>query len=994
MSKLSYRKSLLGSVVGCCSLCLASGALAQDTSSAATPSAPTQGAPQLPGQGVAPPGSGKASAAASNAAAAPAGKIEDIIVTARQRPEAQVSVPISMQVFSAAKIQAAGIFDLNTLQYQAGFTFQQAASTAGGGREFPALIFRGLQSTYGGGQDNSGSLFVDGVYISAGQASIDTIDVARVEVLKGPQNVYFGKNTFGGAINFITANPSQVYQGEVDASGSARGSYNINATGEGPIIPDILTGRITVLDYEKAAQYQSYDGGALGEERTLGATGTLYATPADGLWLRFRGHYQQDNDSAADVGFLPGTIYGSDCNGGSGTDASGNPVPIHLASPYFCGNIPSLGQTGNSVLQQNTLIPAGFQNALNSNIFAGNTHDPILPKVPSLDHSGLRRDLEQFSGQMGYELPYGLDFAANVGYNGSQSMDIWDLDRTPNEAFLNAQPVVSHDLTADARISTDQSKRIRGLIGVSFYHSAYEELQDDYNFYGFDKNTSPFGPFGLFGGATVQDANYVNETDLTTAVYASVDVDIFKWLTATAEARYQDDTIRDHALSGDSYQKTFYNALPRFILKYHPDPDWDIYASYSEGIQPPQLQTSYINADAAARAYLDKVVPGASEYTLLPSLKSYEIGAKQVLLDGRLGYGIALYEEKWNNQQTDAAVFNPVGCGQTTGTPGCPLPTSGSFLYLSNDADIKGVEFNAAAQITSHLSADVEFDYKDAKWVNFYNSTLSTFTGGVSHFNNNTLSRVPDWQGVFSTSYHDNLTEDWKWYARVQVTFQGSMYESDVNIGKTDPWARVNASLGVTRGPLSIELYGINIFNDKNWDWASRVPILNTNSALETNYGQYMGVLVQAPDVPDVGLKLRYKFGVPPASMPPAAPPAEASAPPVPPAAVKTFLVFFDWDRSDLTERARQIVATAATTSQSVQTTRINVNGYTDLSGTVAYNQKLSIQRAKSVEAELVRDGVASNEISIHGYGESSPLVQTAPGVREPQNRRVEIILD
>ena len=230
-------------------------------------------------------------------------------MTARRRPEAQVNVPISMQVLSAAKIQAAGIFDLNTLQYQAGFTFQQAASTAAGGREFPALIFRGLQSTYGGGQDNSGSLFVDGIYISAGQASIDTIDVSRVEVLKGPQNVYFGKNTFGGAVNFITSNPTDYYSGEIDASGTVRGSYNINATAEGPLIPNILTGRVTVLDYEKAAQYQSNDSGALGEERTLGVTGTLYATPIDGLWMRFRGHYQQDNDSAADLGFLPGTIY-------------------------------------------------------------------------------------------------------------------------------------------------------------------------------------------------------------------------------------------------------------------------------------------------------------------------------------------------------------------------------------------------------------------------------------------------------------------------------------------------------------------------------------------------------------------------------------------------------------------------------------------------------------------------------------------------------------
>jgi OOP family OmpA-OmpF porin len=103
--------------------------------------------------------------------------------------------------------------------------------------------------------------------------------------------------------------------------------------------------------------------------------------------------------------------------------------------------------------------------------------------------------------------------------------------------------------------------------------------------------------------------------------------------------------------------------------------------------------------------------------------------------------------------------------------------------------------------------------------------------------------------------------------------------------------------------------------------------------------------------------------------------------------------VFFDWDRSDLTARARQIVAEAATASTHVQTTRIEVNGYTDLSGTAAYNQKLSVRRAQSVESELVRDGVAQSEISIHGYGESNPLVPTAKGVREPQNRRVEIIL-
>ncbi len=105
------------------------------------------------------------------------------------------------------------------------------------------------------------------------------------------------------------------------------------------------------------------------------------------------------------------------------------------------------------------------------------------------------------------------------------------------------------------------------------------------------------------------------------------------------------------------------------------------------------------------------------------------------------------------------------------------------------------------------------------------------------------------------------------------------------------------------------------------------------------------------------------------------------------------FLVFFDWDRADLTARARQIVAKAASAAPSGRATRIEVDGYTDLSGTPAYNQRLSIRRAQSVMAELVRDGVPAGAISVAGHGEADPLVPTAAGVREPQNRRVEIIL-
>uniref|UniRef100_UPI001081FF87 OmpA family protein n=1 Tax=Crenalkalicoccus roseus TaxID=1485588 RepID=UPI001081FF87 len=106
-----------------------------------------------------------------------------------------------------------------------------------------------------------------------------------------------------------------------------------------------------------------------------------------------------------------------------------------------------------------------------------------------------------------------------------------------------------------------------------------------------------------------------------------------------------------------------------------------------------------------------------------------------------------------------------------------------------------------------------------------------------------------------------------------------------------------------------------------------------------------------------------------------------------------TYLVFFDWDRADLTARAREIIAEAAQNARRVQTTRIEVAGHADRSGPAAYNQRLSERRAEAVAAELVRNGISRNEIVVQAFGETRPLVPTADGVREPQNRRVEIVL-
>lgn len=141
-------------------------------------------------------------------------------------------------------------------------------------------------------------------------------------------------------------------------------------------------------------------------------------------------------------------------------------------------------------------------------------------------------------------------------------------------------------------------------------------------------------------------------------------------------------------------------------------------------------------------------------------------------------------------------------------------------------------------------------------------------------------------------------------------------------------------------------------------------------------------------------LGLRYAFNV----TPPAAPVAVAGvAAPAPvaaaPAAARSYLVFFDWDSAELSDRSRQIIADAAVASTRIAATRIELAGHADRTGTASYNQDLSRKRAAVVAAELLRHGVAAQAISVSSFGDTRPLVATAAGVREPQNRRVEIVL-
>jgi len=136
------------------------------------------------------------------------------------------------------------------------------------------------------------------------------------------------------------------------------------------------------------------------------------------------------------------------------------------------------------------------------------------------------------------------------------------------------------------------------------------------------------------------------------------------------------------------------------------------------------------------------------------------------------------------------------------------------------------------------------------------------------------------------------------------------------------------------------------------------------------------------------GLGVKVRLG---GSTPVAAAPAPAPAPALAPK--KNFLVFFDFDRSNITADAARVIDEAASVAKAGNVARVQLTGHTDRSGSDQYNMALSLRRGEAVKQALIARGIPANSISIIGRGESQPLVPTADGVREPQNRRVEILL-
>jgi outer membrane protein OmpA-like peptidoglycan-associated protein len=233
----------------------------------------------------------------------------------------------------------------------------------------------------------------------------------------------------------------------------------------------------------------------------------------------------------------------------------------------------------------------------------------------------------------------------------------------------------------------------------------------------------------------------------------------------------------------------------------------------------------------------------------------------------------------------------------------------------------------------------------------------------------------------------------------------------DIDMGRFNLTWPVTPHIGAGIGAVDIidqaRVRGVGqIFNNSDWELGYQAIAgirynVSPNLAIDLDYRYFATTdatfrVPRAPgirytsgyDTHNLMASLVYRFGPPPA--PPIVAPPASPAPPV--AQRQVFLVFFDWDRSVITPQGMAVVRQAADAFRAGAPVQLQVTGYTDRSGSPGYNQRLSERRANAVADALSRLGVPRNQMAVSGRGENDNRVPTAPGVREPQNRRVEIV--
>jgi iron complex outermembrane receptor protein len=691
------------------------------------------------------------------------GVLEEITVTARKREESLQDVGISVSALSETEIQRQFARDIQDLANIAPNLIIDDTGQGPGGTA--AIFIRGvgmadLEKNF----DPAVGVSLDGVFIgSSAGALMRSIDLARVEVLRGPQGTLFGRNTVGGLINLERTQPTGELGGRFRAGVENYDTYYLDGIFNFALT-DNLAVKLTAALRDQGEGY--YDNVTFGRDQgrqdytNLGAN--FLWTPTDNVELEYtynREELEQDtpalvNATRPDQVFC--TAYGY-CSPSLDTTITGDRLDVAGGG----GAPPAAPSLDLNITTVDQIRPA-FMDAF----FDTETH--IL--------------------EARWDINDALSFDYLYGRWESDEDSLQDWDGTPELLYHTQRPGEWEQDSHEMRLTWDNAGAFTAVAGLFYWDSEYESRMRSY--IGF-----------AVPGLVLDIPQTTNQTTESIAAFFEADYRFADRWTLTLGGRYTEDEktsaqfgeVNTLAQGRTEHPSEKWDEFtPRVGLKYNYSDEVMFFATYSVGYRAGGFNGRVASLEEAIQPYDPETVD------------NYELGVKSELFDNRLRLNATIFSMEYQDKQEELQLpSDQTDTGQKT------------VVINPSSATIEGIEFDVQAYLSQNLSLRANLGYLDSSYDDF---VYTDPEGSVVDLSNLEFRRAPEWTGTLDATYEWSMGGGDAW-VRGSYRYIDEHFTTATNNPETanDSQGLVDASVNYAIGGLQFSLFGRNLTDEDTY---------------------------------------------------------------------------------------------------------------------------------------------------------------------------------
>jgi len=769
---------------------------------------------------------GQPTLAQSNSAEARGPTLEEVVVTARKREESLQDVPLPVTALSAADIANRQVTSLDDVaKFTPGLVFSKNF-----GRATERPVIRGLASVLAGTNasvETGAAYFIDGVYYQGAIQSLDMNDVERVEVIRGPQSALYGRNTYSGAINFVTKRIGDTTTGNASASFDTD-ERNISARVAGRLT-DWLAGSVNGRYYDFDGQHvNQLTGRNVGDENSNSFGVNLEITPTETTELRLRYQSTRDRDGTRPLFFQSGGD--NNCFPGTRSLGSFNSTSTDNPNQWFCGEVrPGLIYLNDAPVTRPGPAVIGIPSTLRGQAPGSLIYD-TRQGVP---FSGVHRDAEFASAGFRWDIMgSGYNLVLNGGLRDESLKTGSDSDHSSVNiigANVNGiQPIATggsstldtfQDWSSELRVESPQQDRLRWMVGI--YHYEWENKT-----YRID--------FASLGG---QDRPQQLSDIINTGYFGSIGFDFTDRLSASLEIRRAEErkgqidwssVVNNQA--GPTAAPTYNSALrgndewksttPRATVDFKLNEDITLYAIYAKGYKPGGFNGAVAITNGRP----------ADESFLQEESVNYELGMKSQWFDRRLVLNVGVFKMEIDAIQLTTPITNSVGAVTSIATN-------------QGDGEITGLEIESRYAVTDDFTVGFTYALADTEFTTGIDDFQWQITSGGGIFNpanptdparnlngqgnasiagnpfplaaKHTASLTGDYsQPVFGGDYRLYVNTDLSYTSKKNIQVHNTAFTGSALIA--------GARIGIETDSWRVGLYGRNLLNEDSLPGATR----------------------------------------------------------------------------------------------------------------------------------------------------------------------------